>query len=576
MKKFLANLSRWRSKLSKSDCVFLLLGALLIAGLLFFLGKDVSYDFLHYQFYNAYAVLTGRLGSDFFPVGLHSTLNPLVGLIPYLLIAHTNTAVVFIFWWLVEVALWLAIFVLVRAVMAYLCLWSAKKCFPVLSLVNYGLTTAMFFTATVLGELGANLYDSHLSLFLVLALIVVLKRRQRWWSWLVMGVLFGAATGAKLTFAPYGVALVVAVLIASWKNRQQWRVALKTSSLVFLGEVIGFLLTAAWWMCLMSSHFQSPIFPYFNNIFRSELALTETSYRDERYGGWSLGEGALLPFRWLGDYSLVSEQFFFNLNITLAYVVVLAAFVWWLVRRQSWRRTLKAQPKLDKFYAIFKFTLVFWLLSYTLWLKVFAIYRYLSFLEIISPLTVLVLIAAALKLAGKQFSLKKQRIWRKIGLGVLMSLMVASLLPTIIPNWGRLPWHSGKYWQIDQVTLPSPSKSTIFVYREALGFVLPFLPPEARLVRIQGSVLDSFDEVQLHDVLTKTQYWQDQLSNFAAVDDDFYLLKLLWRDSEAAHDVAELGFEWDEERDCQLLTGQFFETAYYPVQLCTLHALAND
>ena len=52
------------------------------------LGQDTSWDLKNYHYYNAYALLSSRLGYDIVPAQQQTFLNPALDLLPFLLVQH--------------------------------------------------------------------------------------------------------------------------------------------------------------------------------------------------------------------------------------------------------------------------------------------------------------------------------------------------------------------------------------------------------------------------------------------------------------------------------------------------------
>src|SRR5207248_6352231 len=86
------------------------------------------------------------------------------------------------------------------------------------------------------------------------------------------------------------------------------------------------------------------------------------------------------------DWRVADDLPFRDIRVGVAYVLLIATLPFWLVARRR-ENTLVAP---DVAAALFAFTAV----SYAIWLKMFAIYRYIVILEMLSPL----LIAAAVGL----------------------------------------------------------------------------------------------------------------------------------------------------------------------------------
>ena len=130
------------------------------------------------------------------------------------------------------------------------------------SAVLIGITAPMF-----LGELGTTFADISTSVLCLAGLILVCGylKSERAVLVVVAGLAFGVATGLKLTNGPY---LVAALVCACWLA-PSWSTVLKSAAWLGLGAGIGLLLTHGFWSALLMAHFGSPLFPFYNEIFRS-------------------------------------------------------------------------------------------------------------------------------------------------------------------------------------------------------------------------------------------------------------------------------------------------------------------
>src|SRR5687768_4607906 len=65
------------------------LPALLLAAWTVVAGKDLNWDLLHYHYYVAHSLLTGRFDHDYFAARTESYLNPL-GYVPFYLMVQAG------------------------------------------------------------------------------------------------------------------------------------------------------------------------------------------------------------------------------------------------------------------------------------------------------------------------------------------------------------------------------------------------------------------------------------------------------------------------------------------------------
>ena len=162
-----------------------------------------------------------------------------------------------------------------------------------------------------------------------------------------------------------------------------------------------------WGLRLWRQH-ENPLFPYFNNVFRSPDALPQ-SWTDGRFLPHSLLDALSSPFQLLVRNSLFSEIPLRDPRLLLGLLGVLFLFL--LQRKRD--RALG-----EKFAALLAFVVVSWLA----WVYQYGIYRYAIALELIGCL-------------GLVLVLQRLPRWRSAAF-VLALLLVSA--DTKRPNWGRV------------------------------------------------------------------------------------------------------------------------------------------
>jgi hypothetical protein len=231
-----------------------------------------------------------------------------------------------------------------------------------------------------------------------------------------------------------------------------------------IGGMLGFALFSAWWMAKMKALTGNPLFPYFNDYFHSSLALT-TSYRDLRFVPTHFWREVFFPVLFSVDWHVADDLGFQDFRVCIAYFAVIGALLLWAVRRQS------RDPLIDNRVALLLFA--FSAVSYLVWLKTFAIYRYIVGLEMLSPL----LIVAAVGL------------WplaRRPRYLVLAVLAFAVLVTARSDFLDRAPIDD-PYIQVAIPPIPRPDRSMVVMTGDTpMGFIATQLPPQIPVLRIDG------------------------------------------------------------------------------------------
>ncbi|HEY5338647.1 MAG TPA: hypothetical protein VIJ85_10610, partial [Rhizomicrobium sp.] len=242
-----------------------------------------------------------------------------------------------------------------------------------------------------------------------------------------------------------------------------------------LGGVIGLALISAQWWLIMYHVTGNPLFPYFNQYFDSPLALN-ASYRDLRFIPSGFTHIAFYPLLFTLDWRVADDLQYADIRVCLAYLVALASIPVLIFGKRS--RTPLVAP--DVAAALFAFAGV----AYVAWIGVFAIYRYILALEMLSP--ILVTAAIGLWPISRRAQLAT--------LGVLGVLALATMRPGWLP---RAPVDD-PYVQVAMPAIAHPDSTLILMAGEApMGFLAPSIPRQIPILRIDGWMIQPQDGSKL-------------------------------------------------------------------------------
>ncbi|WP_257388712.1 hypothetical protein, partial [Tahibacter caeni] len=225
---------------------------------------------------------------------------------------------------------------------------------------------------------------------------------------------------------------------------------------------LAFLLVHGHWMWQLWRDFHNPLFPLFGPVFGGDV-VAPAELRDTRWLPRGTAEWLFYPLLWADTPRRVSELWFLDLRVPLAYAALLALPLWW--RRA---RAQSAQPQ-----ALASLLTAF-AAGYLLWLPLFGYYRYLAVIEMLAPLLVTL---AALALP------------RRSGLFLAVSLLVVVGLATRAPRWGRLAEYGEHYVDVVLPSVPFERALVIFGDGHPLAFLAPSFPSGTRFVRLRGNLL---------------------------------------------------------------------------------------
>jgi hypothetical protein len=462
------------SPLARSRPVRLAGYALTLAAPLFFavvalaLGKEAGWDFQNYHWYDPYALLHGRLGFDI-AVAHHATYyNPFLD-VPLFVIARHLPA------W--AGGAWLGAEAGIGAALLGAIAWHAVPLADRWARLAAAAALALagMFGGGTLGEIGKTSDDIAAGLGVLAALLtlvacfdrVVLARAGDLPILVGAGFLAGASPGLKLTTVPYVAGLALALLTSPGGIGRR----LARTTAFGVGVLFGVAIVGGYWFWTMQRFSGNPIFPYFNDFFASPL-VPPGSYRDPTFLPKDGLTRLLFPFVFSLDSLKVAEWRFRDIHIAIAYVLIPAAALCALMRRQ-------AHWFVDPLLA--RLLLVFAAGTYVAWLILFAIYRYLIPLEMLSPL----IIVAAISLLPLP---------RKAALGAVALILVVAQAFAWKGDEPRFGW-AGRYVEVAAPAIPDPAGALVLMTETApMAYVIPSFPPETEFLRIQGWLIGSKDD----------------------------------------------------------------------------------
>jgi hypothetical protein len=422
------------------------------------LGKDDGWDFLNYHWYDAYALLHGRLGFDV-AVAHHATyFNPLIH-VPF-------------YWLATAEGSWLALFYIgalhgLNILPLYLIARSSIVP-PGNRWLAAALALAGLLGSTVLSMIGNTSYDTVLSVPVLGGLAVVIIKRDALSAAAApaaiaaaaAGLLIGAATGLKLVEGFYagGLALVLLLLPGS--------PAVRIARLLAggAGGIAAVFLCAGFWFLALDRATGNPLFPFYNSLFRSPL-IDPTFFGSTNFVPVGFWPTVSFPFRFLLDYRLADDAPFRELRIPLLYALLPIASLWFAIAAP--RSSPLVAPPATRVLFLFATG------SYVVWLAAFAVYRYLAGLEMLAPLLLVSALdcaplARCARLAAVALLLLLSALFGRYGVGHRVGL-------------------GDPYVQVSGPSFSDPGGTMLLMTgNEPMAYLIPSLPPEIPVLRIDG------------------------------------------------------------------------------------------
>lgn len=428
----------------------------------FIRGQDANWDQRNYHFYDVYALFHGRMHIDVAPAQLQSWYNPFSAIPYYLCINYLPPPAATIIFASVPALAIALVYLVTRA-----CLLAGDKGFEesqalLCWLAALGALTGPLF----LSEVGTTFVDDFSAVLVLAALLILFKGRFCIRSYFFAGLMLGVVLDIKITNAAFVLGWATAVVVV---EKGRFVRPLLASG---IGAAASYVPVGGAWLVYMYSIFRNPLFPYYNNVFRSSaywpIPLIDTRFRPPSFAV------ALSYFpKWvLGSAGMSSEVTFRDVRFLLALLLLILALPQVLKLLLRSHVDDVAQPFLAKPSA---FILVFVCVSFAVWLGYSGISRYAIPLESLAVLVIFITLAL---LAGGGARFK----WAAI---MTVVLVAGTSHPA---DWGRTSF-SGTWFGLK---IPGALKSDGILYvmlsDDPFAFVIPFFPATDVFVRLEGNM----------------------------------------------------------------------------------------
>jgi len=441
--------------------------ALVLAGVASIaLRQDSSWDLQNYHLYNAWAFIHDRFGLDWAPAQLQSFYSPFLDLPFYALVAADLPPRAIAFALAIPTGVAWYFFARLAAHL-FAGLPAQARTPAIAAAMTLGVTAPMSVSL-----IGLTTNDWYSAAFVMSALWLVVRdaehRPMPAMTLLAAGALVGAGAGLKLTGTIYGVGLVAAVLTLPGALRDRMRAAAVTGGAVALA----FAFTAGPWMYVMYERYGNPLFPYFNQIFRSPWA-DPVAYSATRFGPASMPEWLVFPFALLWKLEgYVSEPEFRDARPALLYALALAALCVGL-----WRRIAKSgvdAPRGIVAEPAWRFLGAFFLASFAAWAVLYRIFRYLVPLELLAGVFITYFL---LRLVPA----------RRVPV-VLAVVVLVAIVSAKFPTWWRQKFED-RFLTVEMPAV-KPDALVLLVSAEPMSYVLPSFPADARFAGLVSNFND--------------------------------------------------------------------------------------
>jgi hypothetical protein len=220
--------------------------------------------------------------------------------------------------------------------------------------------------------------------------------------------------------------------------------------------------------------FGNPLFPLYNDIFKSPDWAPERLDLYQRYLPRSVLEYLSYPFTWARPQSRVVELSTQDLRLSLLLVGLLISLAVYLTRSILRRYETRVRQTIINNRVSVAF-LAFLVLSYFIWLNIFGAYRFLIVVE---------------SLSGAGLMLAAAGIFQRHRAAVPAVLVGSFALCNLVvkrPDWGHVPY-GAHVISVEPLQVP-PEGLVIIADNTPQGYLVAFVPRTARVVGINSNFI---------------------------------------------------------------------------------------
>ncbi len=455
-----------------------LIGVISAALFAVYLGQDINPDLVNYHFYSGNLSFNkDRLLTDVVPTNIQGYLNPYIYSIYFILYKIFPPKIVGAIVGGVHGLCFVSVYLVARVSLDHWPLHKARL--ASLLCAVFGLINPFY-----LSMLGASWSDNVTPILILPALAIVIFAKfsnvdnsnkihevisDKYILLLFSGLLIGFSVGFKLTNVAFVIGLIPAWMVGFQFDQRKSFVknALKELIFMFGGIGVGFLIVNGQWMWSLWTHFQSPLFPFYNDVFKSKKIVEIWTNVPALAAAQNIWDYITYPFEWALGIPPETEWSFRDLRFAVIYAL-LFLFVFYRSALFLKFKLIEITPiKLrTPLYIVNRwgFILIWSGFSFLFWINQFGALRYLMPVTLLTGLVILFLLS--------NFIIEKNKI-----LGVFIVILMLCSTIIRIPPYGRLSWDQTWY----PAKLPEAISAEPAIYfNNGLSFVLPFFPEKSR------------------------------------------------------------------------------------------------
>jgi len=262
----------------------------------------------------------------------------------------------------------------------------------------FGLFSPFFITM-----IGATWTDNLTPILILFGLWLLIKNlilnHKNFYLLFLSGLLFGFSLAIKLTNLAFIFGLLSAFIYLIIKNKTNRLKFCLTLFTPLCSILIGFLIVNGFWMYELYSNFQNPVFPLFNNFFKSPdlVEVYVTTIKP-----WAAAQNILdfvrYPFQWAVGIPPPSEWEFRDVRYAFIFLAVLLAVFLKIRKYYLKNKTDNNDDYINTKYELIRgFILTWCLFSYLFWEDKFGSLRYIIPVSLLTGLVIVYLIDIIIK-----------------------------------------------------------------------------------------------------------------------------------------------------------------------------------
>ncbi len=461
----------------------LILAACLLGAALASIGlrQDSNWDLQNYHLYNVWAFVHDRYGLDWAPAQLQSFYSPYLDLPFYALFA----ADVRPRWIAVALALptgvaWFAFVQLTLLLFAPIPMPARRHAMAAALVI--GITAPMSISL-----IGLTMNDWYVAAFVMVAVLVVVRglvhAQLSPRALLSAGALVGLAAGLKLTGAIYGVGLIGGLLTVPGSLWTRARAVLVAGGAM----AAAFTVTAGPWMFTLWQRYANPLFPYFNDVFRSPWA-DAVPFSATAFGPDAPAEWLVFPYMMLWKLQgYVAEPEFRDARPAVLYTLVLVSLALMVLRRlRGGEASVPAAAPGTR--DAWQFIGALFVTAFIAWALLYRIYRYLIPLELLAGALIVHLLLGLVPA-------------RRVGAALLVTIALV-IVTAKFPTWWRQPF--GERFLAVEMPAVKAGSLVLLVSGEPMSYVLPSFPADARFAGLANNFNDPWRRNRMRDTIADT------------------------------------------------------------------------